>query len=44
MDRKKYNNQYKEKASALNEEKNNVTTVALELGIDRPNIPCQTIV
>ena len=38
MNRKKYSPQYKEKAIALSEEKNNVASAARELGIGPPMI------
>ena len=38
MNRKKYSTQYKEKAIALSEEKNNVAAAARELGIGSPMI------
>lgn len=38
MNRKKYSAQYKEKAIALSEEKNNVAADARELGIGSPMI------
>ena len=40
MSRRKYSAQYKEKAIALSEEKNNVTAAAQELGIGSPMIHC----